>query len=224
MNNDGHLDYIPLCWQGKPEEPEHIQTLLVNPYQICALISLLYLFGKRISENLKLRRKHLSTKRGYLYVTFPLLKKKRLVKGENRILKPLTSRHRVSIENSKPFSTIIIGWTKKIEHLESWVFAGNSRPHVQVVKNKKYGKTYKYVHTDSGRMSRTTAYRVLKALNPSFFPHFFRKSLATHLAEDPKVGPIAMQQWFDWDKIETATNYILKTERMTQRIQDRVPI
>lgn len=199
-------------WKGK-DKKVHSQTLWVNYPQIVCLICLLYLFGKRISEVLKLKRGDVWTKYGWLYVKFYVLKRK------EKVLAKLWKTKRVSVKNQQPFTGYIINWVNQVPK-DVHLFHGNCRPHVQVVRSKKMGKTYEYKHEDSGHMARQTAYKILKCLNPEVYPHWFRHSLATQLAEE-HFDPIQLKQWFDWKRFDTAMNYIMDSGVITEPISRR---
>lgn len=205
---------IYYSWTDKKKK-EHKSKVWINYWETCCLIATLFLFGKRISEVLKVKRKDVWTKRGYLYIRFNVLKKKPKKLGE-----PIYKTKRIHIEKSWKLSQFIIGHTKAIPDMEAYMFQGNSRPHIQVVRNKKLGKTYKYKHDTEGHMSRIHAYKILKALNPDFYPHFYRKSLATGLAEEHH-DPIALKMWFDWERFDTAMKYIQESGVITERISNR---
>lgn len=187
----------------------------VNYWETSCLIAILFLFGKRISEVLTIKRKDVWVKRGYLYVRFGLLKKKSKTLDERAsVIK------RIHLEKSHKISRFVIGHVKEIPDAEAYIFQGNSRPHIQVVRNKKLGKIYRYKHDTKGNMSRIHAYKILKALNPEYYPHYFRKSLATLLAEE-HTDPIALKMWFDWERFDTAMKYIQKSGVITEQISNR---
>lgn len=199
--------------KGKNKGKKLSSKVWVNYWETVCLIAMLFLFGRRISEVITVKRKDVWTKRGFLYVRFRLLKRQHT--GEI-----IYKVKRIHLEKSKMLSQLITGHVRRIPDGEAYIFQGESRPHIQVVRNKKYGKTYKYRHTTEGHMSRIHAYKILKALNPEFYPHYFRHSLATVLAEE-HVDPIAIKQWFDWVRFETAMIYIKESGVITEGISNR---
>ena len=178
---------------------------------IKCLIALLWLFGKRISEVLRLKRKDLWFDEHFLYVRFTILKKK----GEYKAVKKVTVKN--------PFVNYIIQYMKCIEDSEAWLFPGYSRRKTLKVKAKlKDGtvKTYVYERLESGNMSRQQAYKILKRLNPAVWPHLFRDSVATKFAYEGAT-PYELQSWFDWAKLETANKYIRRGPAFIERLAQR---
>ena len=112
----------------------------INYSETCCLIAILTLFGKRISEVITLKRKDVWEKRNYLYIRFRLLKKKQ---KKEKIGEPIHKTLRIHKEKSWELSQFIVKWVNQLPHSESYLFSGKSRPHMQVVRNKKTGKIYK---------------------------------------------------------------------------------
>ncbi len=207
------LTYSWVGTRGKNKGKKLSSKIWINYWETSCLIALLFLFGRRISEIITVKRKDVWTKRGFLYVKFRLLKRR----GTGEIIYKVK---RIHLEKSKMLSQLIVGHVTKIPDGEAYLFQGESRPHIQVVRNKKYGKTYRYKHTTEGHMSRIQAWKILKALNPEYYPHYFRHSLATVLAEE-HTDPIAIKQWFDWVRFETAMIYIRDSGVITEGISNR---
>ena len=175
------------------------------------LIALLWLFGKRISEVLRLKRKDLWFDEHFLYVRFTILKKK----GEYKAVKKVTVRN--------PFVNYVIQYIECIEQPEAWLFPGCSRPKIVRVRARlKDGsmKTYEYERLEMGNMSRQQAYKILKRLNPACWPHLFRDSVATRFAYEGAT-PYELQSWFDWAKLETANKYIRRGPAFIERLAMR---
>ena len=207
-------------WVGN-DGRKKTQRLRIHYPRTACLLSILWLFGKRISEVLQLKRKDVWTKRGFLYIRFPVFKKKKNPGDVNKVPAPVIQKiKRLHIEKHQPLSGYILQYCLSLSHPENWLFPGNSKPHVQVVKNAKTGKIYEYKRYTAGHMSRITAYKILKVLNPQYYPHFFRRSLATALAEE-HFNAIELKHWFDWEKIDTAMRYINESGVLTERISNR---
>lgn len=73
---------------------------------------------------------------------------------------------------------------------------------------------------DGRRISRYTAYRILKKLDLNIWPHLFRHSLATLMAEDGKTT-MQLMTWFDWEKPDTALKYVRRSGALTRELSDR---
>lgn len=194
------------------------QTFRFHPEMVKCLIALLTLFGKRITENLKLKRGDFELRgwrrdkkgSGFLRVTFPVLKKKRKI----RITKEITLKH--------PLVIHILKWLGKFQYNSQYVFPGHVRERTITVKQKlKTGeKTYVYKRPAEPRMSRELAYKILKGLNDGSYPHLFRSSLATEMAEREATEDQLMA-WFDWDSAMVAHGYVKRGPRLTRRFSKR---
>lgn len=91
---------------------------------------------------------------------------------------------------------------------------------MQKDKDGRVLKVYEYDTTIKGIMSRQRAYKLIKAINPHIYPHWFRHSLATQLAEEG-IDPWQLMNWFDWDRFATAKRYVSGTAAMTRDISNR---
>jgi len=184
------------------------------------MLCLLYVFGRRVSGILKLKRSDFWTKRGYLYVRFIILKKTRRVDK----LKTKTRVKRVHIQKQMKYVQHIINYVSKLKSQNDPLFPGYSRPYSKIVKRKdqtgKVVKTYMYEDNNEGLMSRQQAYKIIKAINPNVYPHWFRHSLATQLAEEG-IDQWQLMNWFDWDRFATAKRYVTGTAAMTRDISNR---
>jgi len=205
-----------LIYKGKNLE----EKLIVDHNMIKCLLCLLYVFGRRLSGILQLKSGDFWTKKGYLYVRFKVLKKAR----RRDKLKPKTRVKRVNMKGQWKYVRYIVNYVLKLESSDTSLFPGRSRPHTQIVKRKdetgKVIRTYEYEIKETGIMSRQRAYKIIKALNPDIYPHWFRHSLATQLAEEG-IDPWQLMSWFDWDRFATAKRYISGTGAMTRDISNR---
>lgn len=177
------------------------QKILIRPKQIACLIALLWLFGKRITENLKLCRKDTYIKRGYLYVYFTVQKLEKVKgkkKGEAGWLRPIEKRYLKRITLKNPYIKYVLQYIEDITDPEAYLFPGRHE----------------------GRMSREHAWRIVKVLNHNTFPHFFRESLATTFAEEGATEEDLLH-WFDWSRYETAHRYVKRGTALTKKWSDR---
>lgn len=212
---------LPLIYTWKDKRArEHTQALAVDYAMVKCMICLLYVFGRRLSGILQLKRGDLWTKNGYLYVRFSVLKKTR----RRDKLKPKKRVKRVNIMNQLKYVDPIIDFFSTLQSPNAPLFPGRSRPHNLIVKRRDETgaviKTYEYKVKTEGLMSRQKAYKIVKALNQNVYPHWFRHSLATQLAEEG-IDPWQLMNWFDWDRFATAKRYVAGTAAMTRDISNR---
>lgn len=71
------------------------------------------------------------------------------------------------------------------------------------------------------RMSRVTAWRKIKKLNPQCSPHIFRHTRATKFAEVTE-NAFVMQDWFGWADLNTALKYIHLSGRGAAKLADKI--
>ncbi|MCK4481774.1 tyrosine-type recombinase/integrase [Candidatus Bathyarchaeota archaeon] len=212
---------LPVIYKFKDKHgTERSVEITIHHGMIKCLVCLFYLFGKRISEVLQLRRKDVWTKRGYLYVRFRILKKQ----SKTALSMPFEKVKRISIKAQRTFVLPIIQYAKTLEDLSLPLFPGKCRPHTQIVKRKDEKgniiKVYEYTVHREGLMSRVHAYKILKGLNPEAYGHWFRHSLATQLAEEGFTAH-ELKDWFDWSRYSTAQSYVEGMPSMTERISKR---
>jgi len=92
----------------------------------------------------------------------------------------------------------IIDHVEAIQVPESWIFPGYSGGHIH----------------------RYTAWRWLKKISEDLWPHLFRHSLAQLMA-DSGATAFQIKNFFDWVKLETATNYIRESPAMSNHWASR---
>lgn len=158
-----------------------------------ALISLLWLYGKRISEVVSLKSQAIMVDDDYLFVRFNVLKKRK--QNEPGVRRPFTKR--VTLDN--PYTSFVVNWISMNEGQE-YLF-----PRSQ---------------TRMGYIYRQYAHSILKEISPKISCHLFRHSLATQMAENGATA-YELVNWFDWDRTDTALEYIRRSGAMTQRLSDR---
>ena len=69
-------------------------------------------------------------------------------------------------------------------------------------------------------VSRNLAWWYLKKVNPQAWWHLFRHSLATEMAEHG-ADILELVNWFDWDRSDTALDYIKRGTKLTERLSER---
>jgi len=158
-----------------------------------ALISIMWLFGKRVSEIIPLRTQDVRVDGEYLHILFTVLKKRSLTDPGMR--RPFQKR--MTLEN--PYTEYIIEW---------WNRVGKNR------------YLFHRSQTQMGYIYRQYAHLVLKGISPKISAHLFRHSLATQMAEDGATA-YELVSWFDWDRTDTALQYIRRGGAMTERLSKR---
>jgi len=162
------------------------------------LIAIMWLYGKRISECVSLTngavRVTKTGKREYLSVAFNVLKKRSY--KDPGIKRPFVKR----VIRENPYTDYILNWHTKAKDGHRFLFYRQQ--------------------TKMGYIYRQYANQILNKISPRISPHLFRHSLATQMAEE---GATAYQilNWFDWDRTDTALEYIKRGGRMTQELSDR---
>jgi integrase len=176
---EGVVSYRPVK-SSTHEDPFGFDTIKFKPQMIQCLPALLWLFGKRVTENLKLKRRDVRVEDGYLYIHFYILKKK------SRKSEPIPHRKlkRITLDNS--YVRYVLDYVETLTNPEDFLFSSE--------------------YSRSGHMSRQHAHRIIKGLNPKAWLHLFRQSLATEMAERGATEEELMS-WFDWDRYETAHRY-----------------
>lgn len=132
-----------------------VDQISSNPLRDKALLATLYLTGARISEVLNLRKEDLWIDERKKMVFFRMRPQKR------RDTSPLKHHHILGLSINAPFMNYILELADIMPSRDSWLFHGD------------------YVYP----ISRVTAWRIIKKLNPNTFPHFFRHTRASILAE-----------------------------------------
>jgi len=81
-------------------------------------------------------------------------------------------------------------------------------------------KEYTYKREESGFMSSTHAWKIVKYLNKKLYLHLFRDSLATLMAEHDFTEDQLMA-WFDWDSSKVAHGYVKRGPKMIEKASMR---
>ena len=98
------------------------------------------------------------------------------------------------------------------------MLAKSSKSLVKRSSNEAY--VFPSERSSSGYMSRIQAYRIVKDLNSKAWLHLFRESLATKMAEEG-ASEEELMHWFDWDRVDTAHEYVKRGTRLTEKWSDR---
>jgi len=176
-------------------EPNSVDMILrFESTRIKCLVALLWLFGKRITENLRLKRKDFRVAHKYLYVHYNVLKKK------HRQTQAIPERKLKRITLANPYTRYILDYVESIHEPDAYIFPSN--------------------RSTTGYMSRNHAYRILKGLDRKCWLHLFRHSVATEMAERGATEEELMA-WFDWDRYDTAHGYVKGGPKLTAKWSKR---
>ena len=187
------------------------------------LLSLLWIFGRRIMEILLMKRKDVWIEEGFLFARFRALKRKKTTPTPELFVKRITLEH--------PYVHYIIDYISSIEDPDSYLFPGHSRPRrwtsrvprkTYKTRLESYDKsftiydTYIYERSEHGFMSANLCWKIIKFLSDSkVYPHLFRRSLATIMSEHGFTQQTLMN-WFDWTSSDVAHQYVLRGPRLTE--------
>ena len=130
-----------------------------------ALLACLYLLGPRITEALTLKKADIRIDEDG--VTFKIRPLKRRDKHS-----PLLFRHSITIPLGAPFMNFFTSWAGGIAKDEDYLFPGYG-PH----------------------LSRSQAWRIVHRLNPKTFPHFFRHTRLSWVADASGGDAFAVRDW-----------------------------
>jgi len=159
-----------------------------------ALGALHWVFGKRVSEIVCLKGDEIYIDDGDLCVRFFVLKKRQ------KNTSPIATRNikRISVQH-KYVDPIVRHWSR---------YQG------------KHGFIFPSNNTKTGHIHRQRVWDVFKKVNPKISSHIFRHSLATLMAENG-ASILELKDWFDWEKIEQATNYVQRAGRISDKLSRR---
>jgi len=202
----------------KPEIDRMLEKAgaLYNGGRLQCIIALAWIFGKRIIEILRLKREDIWTDEHFLYVRFHVGKKK--TRREPPVPKPFLKRIRLD----HPYVPYILNWANKIK--EGYIFPSYSKGYTHYVKLKdketdRIKKIYHY-EMEGGHITPVAVRKQLKQINPKAWWHLFRESLATYMAEHGATEEELMH-WFDWDRVDTAHQYVKRGTRLTEKWSQR---
>jgi len=199
-------------------KPEIDEMLSKADDRLKCIIALLWIFGKRINEILRLKKEDIWTDQNFLYVRFQVSKKRSWKKT------PIPETYVKKIRLEHPYVPYILNW---ISHVKSgFIFPGRSQARKVRVrtkyKNRKGDEVigeYEYIR-EGGHLTRQRVYQLLKEINPNAWLHLFRESLATYMAERGATEEELMH-WFDWSDIRTAHKYVKRGTRLIEKWAER---
>ena len=167
------------------------------------LASILWITGKRIGEIIRLRESDFRIDDDDMYITFSILKKNRVAKGET----PRTLDETRTLV--RPVSTKII--TLKNKYV----------PYVlDYASEFSSGELLFPANTKTGYIYASYFWELLGALNTPVWAHLFRHTLATRLAQD-KVSLWELTSWFDWTRTNMAEVYVSRAGIKIDAISNR---
>lgn len=158
------------------------------------LVAILWLFGKRIGEVVRLKTEDIFIKDNQLCIRFLVLKKK--TREDPGVLRLYTKR--ITLDN--PYTDYVIDYWEPNKDRERFLFPRPS--------------------TKTGHIFREYAWAVLKMVKEDISAHLFRHSLATQMAEDG-ASAYELVTWFDWDRTDTALEYVRRSGHLTERLSGR---
>lgn len=178
------------------------------------IIAILWLFGKRITEVLTLTREDIWVEGDYLFVYFVVRKKKRKSQG------PLGNRFLKKIRLDHPYTKYIVDYISQFE--KGYIFPSYGKGHrVKIPVKHKDGSIIYHEHVrPSGVLSDARVRQLIKKVNANCYPHFFRESLATKMAEEGATE-YELMYWFDWDTTQSPSKYVKRGTKLTEKWSER---
>lgn len=219
--------YMPVRTVARNLEKVQPERFVFPSKMVCCLVALLWLFGKRKTEILLLKRRHVSWNDKMLRVRFRV-KKKKLSEYRGGVRE--TFAKEVTLEN--PYTKYVIDWCNTLG-AEDYLFPSKApaKKEARVRKvttswfSKKQGKlvkkTFVYTDEDTNHLTPVMAWKIIKSLDSKAWVHLFRKSLATNFAEEGCTESQLMA-WFDWEKADTAQGYVSKGPKLTEQMSKRL--
>lgn len=199
---------------GTEERKDVRNGFRINCRQIQCMLALLWIFGRRITEILMLKRKNIKLEGDTLVVQFRTLKRR----------KDKTELYEKAITLSHPYAHYIVEYIERIKDSERYVFPGKSEPREfaskATVPRTKELKTYHYERVEHGFMSAQKAWMTVKFLNPFAFCHLFRHTLATYIARRG-YNEDQLMAWFDWTTSRVAHGYVSRGKKMVEDLSTR---
>lgn len=157
------------------------------------LVSIMWLYGKRISEIVSLKTRAVRIDLNYLTILFLVLKKRS--RRDPGLQSPFTKR--VTLDNE--YTKYVTDWWNQ---------------------NREQEFLFPRPQTKMRHIYREYAHHVLKEISPRISCHLFRHSLATQMAENGATA-YELVNWFDWDRTDTALEYVRRSGQMTERLSNR---
>ncbi len=186
------------------------QTFKIDCAMAQCILAMLWIFGKRITEVVRLKRRDIWSDGLFLYARFTVLKKKK------KAVIPITYVKRIRADH--PYAHYVLDFVAKIGDKEAYVFPGETRKRKIRVKMPK--KTYEYATSDAGHISSNKVWKIVKFLDSLAWCHLFRHSVATIMAEEGATESELMS-WFDWTDPKVAHGYVSRGPKLTERLSER---
>lgn len=174
-----------------------LEYMGLNGNAWACLFSIFWAYGKRISEVVELRVTDIAVRgvglTDYLTVTFSIRKKR----GGAR---PRRTK-RLILENK--YAQIIKNYWESIKDRGGFMFPREL--------------------TKTGHIYPKYVWEVIKEMGfeQPIWTHLFRHSLATELAQN-EVSAFEMKTWFDWERIDTADEYVSAAGVSTKKVSGRM--
>jgi integrase len=219
------------------------------PDRFRCIVALLWLFGKRINEVLSLKREDVSLDDRYLSVRFKVSKKRdQDLPVAQRYVKRIRADHPY-VQYVRKYLQMVDGGTqgsnggsgkggyggygggiqgslvvrprRHRKNKPNYLFPSYGRTRIIRVKRTVRGETKEYVYTkEGGHLSSMRFRQQLDQLNRRIWPHLFRHSLATYMAE-AGASEEELMHWFDWEEPRTAHHYVKMGTRLTEKWSNR---
>ena len=178
--------------QDSPLSFEEVKDMVERAKpEVKELIAFLYLTGCRISEALRVKVEDV------------------WLEGDDRacfripILKTgKGGKHVIKVSRNAPFLGLI---------LEKWRHKNVNNQITEPL----------FFFSSNLNSARVMAWRKIKKLNPRVYPHLFRHTRLTRLAEKGATAS-QLQAWAGWESIKMADIYVRRTARMIEDLADKV--
>jgi len=187
-----------------------------EPWLAC-MIALAIIFGKRISEIIRLKRNEVYWDDTHLYVRF-LVGKRRKQKGAlpEYFLKRITLQHELTKYVLDYVSTIKDGFIFSFDRAEQKIHLT-----IKEMDGRIYEPALEYDYVvPRGFMSRQLAYYYLKKIAPDWWWHLCRETLATRMAEKG-ASEEDLMHWFDWETPTSPHKYVKRGTKLTEKYSER---
>ena len=174
-----------------------------------AVLSILWIFGKRRTEICLMDAQNVRWTEEYLFCKFHILKRKRMPKLPE-----------IRIPRSNFASEFIIDYAQEVKAKTPFgpLFQGTSGVRHATIFNKKLGTKYLWTIDLTGRICPEKVSQIVKKADPDLWPHFFRHSRNTELG--PKVGGFRLKAFNSWASLATADAYVAETDEQAAEAGD----